>query len=106
MNLLFKKSENQSELFIVKGESPESFDYIKMMKYLITGDNLEDSQFEGDYSAEEILKVNEMVNRIKETISGGDGHDEKLDDLPYELFSDSVEVESVDDEIRIENIPF
>ena len=35
MNLLFKKSENQSELFIVKGASSESFDYIKMMKYLI-----------------------------------------------------------------------
>lgn len=106
MKLFFKKSENKSELFVLRGASPESFDYIKMMKYLIAGDNLEDSQFEGDYSSEEIIKVNEMVEKIRETITTGKECSEQECNLPDELFSESVAPASDDEEISIEDIPF
>lgn len=106
MKLLFKKNKNQSELFIVKEGAHEIFNYIQMIKYIIAGDILENAEFEGDYSEEEMLKVNEMVDKIRETLSKGDEHIEKIDDLPDELFSSNVEVESIDDEIMIENIPF
>jgi hypothetical protein len=106
MNILFKKNTEGSEVFIVKNSIPESFDYIKMIKLLINGENLEASRFEGDYSEEEILKVNEMVEKIKETISTEKGSNEESYDLPDELFSKSVAFESDDEEIRVENIPF
>jgi len=106
MKLLFKKSKNQSELLIVKGESSEIFDYIKMMKGLISGDSFEDSQFEGDYSTEEMLKVNEMVEKIRETITTEKECSEQECNLPEELFSESVISDSDGEKISIEDIPF
>jgi hypothetical protein len=96
MKLVFNKNENKGDVKISRNDNTEDFSYVNMLKYLLDGDELEDSRFNGSFSDEEKNAVNEMIEKINEAINKEDEpKEEKISSL-----SDNEE------DISIKNIPF
>lgn len=87
MQLIFKREEDESISIEIKdGVSTIEFDYVEMIKKLLSDNNLEQTLFEGDISDEEKEKINEMVLKINqaimvedEDVSENESYEEQID---------------------------
>lgn len=71
MKLFFKK-DDQGEIIldIQKGVVRTSFDYVEMLRQLLEHNEIEEPVFE-NMDDEEIAKVNELLNKIKNAVAAG-----------------------------------
>ena len=71
MKLFFKKDEyGEIILDIQKGVVRTSFDYVEMLRQLLEHNEIEEPVFE-NMDDEEIAKVNELLNKIKNAVAAG-----------------------------------
>ena len=71
MKLFFKKDEHgEIILDIQKGVVRTSFDYVEMLRQLLEHNENEEPVFE-NMDDEEIAKVNELLNKIKNAVAAG-----------------------------------
>ena len=71
MKLFFKKDEHgEIILDIQKGVVRTSFDYVEMLRQLLEHNEIEEPVFE-NMDDEEIAKVNELLNKIKNAVAAG-----------------------------------
>lgn len=107
MKLLFKKEEGKISIFINHNSVNENFDYIKMINYLINEDKFEGLEFDGDFSADEKRKLEEMTEQINEVVFNEKNKkegDNILEDPTQEISAvDEIDTSS---DMRVENIPF
>jgi|GEM_PF-6857960 hypothetical protein len=91
MKLVFEKNSSGNHLIIKTADKEQDFDYIVLLKHLIAGEELEESDFIGVFSSEERQAVDAMIEKIKKAVS--ETNEEECFDCDEE-------------EIRVENIPF
>ncbi|MEL4401326.1 hypothetical protein AAEJ42_13700 [Shewanella algae] len=67
MKLVFSKNEKHEISVVSKdGDSETEFNYISMIKKLIDTKQLEDPEFDGDFSDSEKESVRSMINHINQ----------------------------------------
>lgn len=100
MKLVFEKNSSGNSLVIKTADGSQVFDYIILLKHLIAGHELEESEFIGDFSDEERRATGTMIEKIKKAISQNQEGEECFDK------NDLLDLSCGEDEIKVENIPF
>jgi hypothetical protein len=68
MKLVFFKEENEIKLKLNHESNDEEFNYVRLIEFLHNGNELEDTDYYEDISAEEKEKVNTMIEEINKVI--------------------------------------
>lgn len=94
MKLIFEKKEVGIMVKIKNLEKEETFDYIKMIKYLIEDNKFEVTEFHGEFTDAEKLSVATMLKGINDAIIT-DEMEEVDKTLPFEEIRPSLEIDDL-----------
>ena len=104
MKLIFNKNNNKGYVKIEMTDNKEEFDYVNMLKYLINGEELEKSEFSGEFSTDEKDAVDEMVRKINQAVNNEGDIEENTESVAEK--ENANPRDNTGDEMKIENIPF
>lgn len=97
MKLFFKK-EGEKISVNIKDNGEKDFDYITMIKSLIKENEFEESEFEGEFTAEEKQSVATILKGISDAIT-------EDDEISEEEPAEEPQIK-YDSEIKAEDLPF
>jgi hypothetical protein len=96
MNLvLTKNSEGQTDLQLMVSGELEEFSYVRMIEYMVNEETLDNSEFTGDFTDEEVAKVEAMVEKINtvvQPIDENSGEDNDESNAVYLGDEDDIQV--------------
>lgn len=86
MKLVFKKNEGHIQVYQKVNDGEKAFEYVEMIKTLITSKELEDPEISNGFSDAEVNSINSMITHINKKIiseaeTTGDALPEPLTDL-------------------------
>lgn len=68
MHLKFIKMDDNIDVYIVNEGQDYPFDYVKLIEFLYSGENLGDSEYGGDITDQEKSKIDEMLVEINNEV--------------------------------------
>ena len=68
MKLVFFKEDEDIKLKLNNNGTDEEFSYVKLIKFLHVGNELEETEYYDDISDEEKSKIDEMILKINEKV--------------------------------------
>lgn len=68
MKLVFFKEDEDIKLKLNNNGTDEEFSYVKLIKFLHEGNELEETEYYDDISDEEKSKIDEMIVKINEKV--------------------------------------
>ena len=68
MKLVFFKEDEDIKLKLNNNGTDEEFSYVKLIKFLLVGNELEETEYYDDISDEEKSKIDEMILKINEKV--------------------------------------
>ena len=68
MKLVFFKEDEDIKLKLNNNGTDEEFSYVKLIKFLHLGNELEETEYYDDISEEEKSKIDEMILKINEKV--------------------------------------
>ncbi len=110
MLLIFRKITDQQDISVnIKfEEKEEEFSYPRMLEIILSGESLEESVFDGEFSKDEIASVNKMTKEITEAVQEKLPEETASDDIFEEDSTAPIEAEpiSVPEPPAAEDLPF
>lgn len=81
MKLLVKKNNGEFEIKSQIDGVINDFDYVELINYLYTNNKLEDTEYDENISEWEKNSINDLIQKINNTIKGKEETDAKIDDF-------------------------
>lgn len=69
MNLIFRKVDEEIIVLFRNGTAEDTFSYVELIRYLISGKKLGETEFEEGISEDEKSSVNLMIDEINSIVS-------------------------------------
>ena len=64
MKLVFKKEEDDAIVKIEQDDEEKDFNYVELIRFLYENNELENAEFDGEFSSKEKDAINEMIAKL------------------------------------------